>query len=67
MSEHQNVRVVNRMTKAIFENDGDTLSELFTDDMVFHVRGPLLGRAITRVWPASSEAWAPSSTLRTAT
>ena len=41
MSEHPNVAVISRMTKAVFENDRDTLSELFTDDMVFHVRGPL--------------------------
>jgi len=41
MSEHPNVTVINRMTKAVFENDRDTLSELFTDDMIFHVRGPL--------------------------
>lgn len=40
MSEHPNVTVVNRMTKAVFENDEDTLSELFTDDLIFHVRGP---------------------------
>ena len=39
MSEHPNVTVINRMTKAVFENDRDTLSELFTDDMIFHVRG----------------------------
>lgn len=41
MSEHPNVTVINRMTKAVFENDKDTLSELFTDDMTFHMRGPL--------------------------
>ncbi len=41
MSEHPNVAVINRMTKAVFENDRDTVSELFTDDMIFHVRGPL--------------------------
>ena len=41
MSEHPNVTVINRMTKAVFEKDEDTLSELFTDDMTFHVRGPL--------------------------
>lgn len=29
------------MTKAVFENDPDTLAELFTDDLTFHVRGPL--------------------------
>lgn len=41
MSEHPNVTLVNRMTKAVFENDAATLAELFTDDMTFHVRGPL--------------------------
>ena len=41
MTEHPNVTVVNRMTKAVFENDSDTLADLFTDDMTFHVRGPL--------------------------
>lgn len=40
MSEHSNVRTVNRMTQAIVEQDKDTLSELFTDDFVFHLRGP---------------------------
>ena len=41
MSEHRNVTVINRMTKAVFEKDRDALAELFTDDMTFHVRGPL--------------------------
>jgi ketosteroid isomerase-like protein len=41
MSEHPNVAVINRMTKAVFENDRDTLDGLFTSDMVFHMRGPL--------------------------
>lgn len=41
MTQHPNVTVINRMTKAVFDNDRDTLSELFTDDMIFHVRGPL--------------------------
>ena len=41
MSEHSNVTVINRMTKAVFENDSDTLAELFTDNLTFHVRGPL--------------------------
>ena len=41
MSEHPNVTVINRMTKAVFENDRDALTELFTDDMTLHVRGPL--------------------------
>lgn len=41
MGEHPNVSVINKMTKAVFENDRDTLSNLFTDDMTFHMRGPL--------------------------
>lgn len=40
MSEHPNVRTVNRMTKAIFDEDRDTLATIFTDDMRFHLRGP---------------------------
>lgn len=41
MTEHRNTTVINRMTKAVFENDSATLAEIFTDDMTFHVRGPL--------------------------
>ena len=41
MSTHPNVTVIDRMTKAVFENDGDTLSQVFSDDLQFHVRGPL--------------------------
>ena len=41
MSEHPNVTVINRMTSAIFENDRDALTEIFTEDMTFHVRGAL--------------------------
>ncbi len=41
MSEHPNVAVINRMTSAVFENDREALAEIFTDDMAFHVRGPL--------------------------
>jgi ketosteroid isomerase-like protein len=41
MAEHRNTTVINRMTKAVFENDSATLAEIFTDDMTFHVRGPL--------------------------
>lgn len=43
MSEHPNVTVINRMTKAVFENDRETLAGLFTEDLAFHVRGPLPG------------------------
>ena len=38
--EHRNVDTVNRMTEAIFNQDHDTLAKLFTDDLVFHLRGP---------------------------
>ena len=40
MSEHPNVTTVNRMTEAIVEEDRETLASLFTDDFVFHLRGP---------------------------
>lgn len=40
MSQHPNVTTVNRMTTAIVEDDKDTLAELFTEDFVFHLRGP---------------------------
>lgn len=40
MSEHPNVTTVNRMTKAIFEQDKDTLAEVLADDLAFHLRGP---------------------------
>jgi ketosteroid isomerase-like protein len=43
MSEHPNVTVIDRMTKAVFENDRDTLARIFTDDMAFHIRGSLPG------------------------
>ncbi|MGI9624307.1 MAG: nuclear transport factor 2 family protein [Acidimicrobiales bacterium] len=41
MSEHPNVATIDRMTKAVFENDLNALGDLFTGDVVFHVRGPL--------------------------
>lgn len=41
MSEHPNVAVIDRMTKAVFENDRETLEGVFTEDLAFHVRGPL--------------------------
>jgi hypothetical protein len=28
------------MTKAIFDQDHDTLAKIFTDDLLFHLRGP---------------------------
>jgi ketosteroid isomerase-like protein len=39
-SNHPNVETVNRMTGAIFSQDHDTLAKIFTDDLVFHLRGP---------------------------
>jgi len=41
MSKHPSVEVIDRMTKAIFENDRTTLGEVFADDLTFHLRGPL--------------------------
>lgn len=41
MSEHPNVAVINRMTRAVFANDRAALADLFTPDLAFHVRGPL--------------------------
>ena len=40
MSDHPNVKTVNSMTEAIFSQDHDTLAKIFTDDLVFHLRGP---------------------------
>jgi ketosteroid isomerase-like protein len=40
MSDHPNVDTVNRMTKAIFDRDHAALASIFTDDLVFHLRGP---------------------------
>jgi ketosteroid isomerase-like protein len=40
MSQHANVDTVNRMTGAIFDQDHDTLTTIFSDDFVFHLRGP---------------------------
>jgi ketosteroid isomerase-like protein len=40
MSEHANVTTVNRMTQAIIDEDKETLTSLFTDGFVFHMRGP---------------------------
>ena len=41
MSTHPNVSTIDRMTKAVFEKDRQTLAEVFADDLAFHVRGPL--------------------------
>jgi ketosteroid isomerase-like protein len=43
MSEHPNVTVVNRMTEAAASGDREALASCFTDDLVFHARGPLPG------------------------
>ena len=40
MSDHPNVQTVNRMTKAVFDQDRATLAQVFTDDLAFHLRGP---------------------------
>lgn len=44
-SNHPNVEIVNRMTKAIFDQDHDALAAIFSDDLVFHLRGghPMTG------------------------
>jgi hypothetical protein len=41
MSEHPNVTTVNRMTKAILDQDRETLAEIFTEDLLLHLTGPL--------------------------
>jgi ketosteroid isomerase-like protein len=41
MTTHPNTAVIDRMTTAVFENDRETLAEVFTEDLAFHVRGPL--------------------------
>jgi ketosteroid isomerase-like protein len=38
--DHPNVKTVNSMTQGIFDQDHDALAKIFTDDMVFHLRGP---------------------------
>ena len=44
-NDHPNVDIVNRLTKAVFDQDHDTLATIFTDDLVFHLRGghPMAG------------------------
>jgi ketosteroid isomerase-like protein len=36
-----NIATIERMTQAIFDQDHATLASLFTDDYVFHLRGPV--------------------------
>ena len=43
MAQHPNVRTIDRMTQAALGGDTATLSGIFTEDMVFHVRGTLPG------------------------
>lgn len=40
MSEHPNANTINRMTRAVFEEDKDTLNEVLSPDLLFHLRGP---------------------------
>jgi len=40
MSDHPNIDSVNRMTKALLDQDHDTLATIFSDDLEFHLRGP---------------------------
>ncbi|HVF18874.1 MAG TPA: nuclear transport factor 2 family protein [Mycobacteriales bacterium] len=39
MGKHPNVVTVNRMTDAIVEQDRAALEQIFTEDLVFHLRG----------------------------
>lgn len=39
-SDHPNVKTVATMTAAVFDQDHDALATIFTDDLVFHLRGP---------------------------
>ena len=38
---HPHVKVIEGMTAAAISGDKDALGKIFTDDMQFHVRGPL--------------------------
>ena len=40
MSQHPNVTIIDNLTKALTTQDKDALSELVTEDLVFHLRGP---------------------------
>ena len=39
--QHPHVKVIEGMTAAAISGDKDALAKIFTDDMQFHVRGPL--------------------------
>ena len=67
MSEHPNVTTVNRMTQAIVDRDSETLTSLFTDDFVLHLRGPFATAGDHLGWPASSERSARCLNRRTGT
>lgn len=41
MSDHQNVHTIKAMTTAVFDQDHDALAKIFTDDLEFHLRGPV--------------------------
>jgi hypothetical protein len=40
MGEHPHVTTVNRMTEALLGGEERALQEIFTDDVLFHYRGP---------------------------
>lgn len=40
MSEHPNATTVKRMTRAVLDQDRATLTDVFSDDLRFHLRGP---------------------------
>lgn len=42
MAKHPNVETIDRMTQAALDGDAATLAKIFTEDMVFHVRGSAL-------------------------
>jgi hypothetical protein len=39
-TDHPTVQTISSMTEAIFSQDHDALARIFTDDLVFHFRGP---------------------------
>ncbi len=41
MTTHPSVATIKRMTDAVFNEDHDTLATVFTDNFVFHFRGPV--------------------------
>ena len=43
MAKHPNVETIDRMTQAALDGDAATLAKIFTEDMVFRVRGTLPG------------------------